>query len=285
MESTGERFIPEQMSGKIQADHWCRYHFVCTILNLHDCVVLDIASGTGYGSHLISTHAKKVYGIDISNEAIKYAQSFYHSSNLEFLEGSCTNIPLPNHSVDVLISFETIEHFDRHEDFFSEIIRVIRPKGILIMSSPNKRLYTDATGQRNPYHVKELYNSEFLALVSRHFSHIDYYGQSHLLSSVIYHIEGECTSLGKAMEYRDGKVVGKEPLYNIVIASNNSVSHLKAPATFFFEDTETINNLRQNSFLEGKEYVHNTPSWKLGHFLLGPIRLIRHIFSKHDTTP
>jgi ubiquinone/menaquinone biosynthesis C-methylase UbiE len=86
MNSTGERFLLSQ-SGMIEFEHLSRYYFVNQNFNLNNKVVLDIASGEGYGSNLLSEKAKYVYGIDISSEAIDYAKKKYCKNNLKFLQG------------------------------------------------------------------------------------------------------------------------------------------------------------------------------------------------------
>ena len=78
--------------------------------------------------HLI---CNSVIGVDISTESIHYAQKQYHNyDNLEFIMGSCDSIPLTGESVDVVVSFETIEHHDRHDEMICEIKRAVSRFGI-----------------------------------------------------------------------------------------------------------------------------------------------------------
>ena len=108
---TGERYLPTNFN-KSSLEHVHRYAF-----SLHftkDKIVVDIACGTGYGTYMISENAKHVTGIDISKETIDYANKHYNRKNLKFVVGNIIKIPLPSNSVDVVISFETIEHHDKH---------------------------------------------------------------------------------------------------------------------------------------------------------------------------
>lgn len=89
--------------------------------------VLDIACGEGYGSSMLADVAKSVIGVDIAEEAIAHASTQYAASNLAFRQGNAAEIPLEDASVDLVVSFETIEHHDRHEDMLREIKRVLRP--------------------------------------------------------------------------------------------------------------------------------------------------------------
>ena len=56
----------------------------------------------------------------------------------------------------------------------AEIARVLKPQGTLILSSPDKKEYSDIPHYTNPYHVKELYYEELLNLLSGHFQNIQF---------------------------------------------------------------------------------------------------------------
>jgi 2-polyprenyl-3-methyl-5-hydroxy-6-metoxy-1,4-benzoquinol methylase len=60
-----------------------------------------------------------------------------------------------------VVSFETLEHHDKHDEMFLEIKRILRPGGLLLMSTPEKLFYTDLPNVQNEFHVKELYLEEF----------------------------------------------------------------------------------------------------------------------------
>src|ERR1051325_4300232 len=100
----GERLLPE-MHDANAVMHWHRYAFAAGLCRGKD--VLDIASGEGYGSNLMSGAAKSVTGVDISAEAVAHANAKYNSPTLRFLQGSAAEIPLEDASVDVAVSFET----------------------------------------------------------------------------------------------------------------------------------------------------------------------------------
>ncbi len=163
---TGERFVPS-CTGQLLYEHLHRYAVAAALADGKR--VLDIACGEGYGANLLAATAAQVIGVDIASEVIAHARQAYRKENLIFREGSCLNIPVEDHSIDLVVSFETIEHIDEPLAFLQEIKRVLAVDGALIMSSPDKAEYTDRTGATNPFHKQELYHEEFLLLLKQHF--------------------------------------------------------------------------------------------------------------------
>ena len=104
---TGERFIPGIDDEMLSIEHMQRYMGVREMVR--GKVVLDAACGEGYGSRILAETAEKVTGIDINETTIQNAREKYAlTRNLDFLCGSIERIPIENHSIDVVISFETI---------------------------------------------------------------------------------------------------------------------------------------------------------------------------------
>jgi 2-polyprenyl-3-methyl-5-hydroxy-6-metoxy-1,4-benzoquinol methylase len=180
---TGERFLPNE-AGEMWAEHWHRYHAIQHLVAGKR--VLDVACGEGYGSALLSNTAAEVSGVDISNEAIAHATAAYSSQkNLTFFAASCTQLPFADHSFDVVVSFETIEHITEHDAFLNEIKRVLTADGLLIISSPNKAEYSDARNFQNEFHVGELYRDELAALIAKRFAHTSWFSQRNGFYSLI----------------------------------------------------------------------------------------------------
>ena len=167
-----ERYSPE-LIGNIEIEHMHRYALAREFV--HGKRVLDLASGEGYGSHFLSQVAGQVIGVDIDEPSILNAQQKYIEPNLEYRVGTCSNVPIPTASMDVVVSFETIEHHDEHEEMMVEIKRVLRPNGLLILSCPNKH-HSDLIGMMNPFHVKELYREELERLLASYFKNRSLFG-------------------------------------------------------------------------------------------------------------
>jgi SAM-dependent methyltransferase len=189
LDFTGERFLPAE-TGPIRYEHLHRYAVAREFVD--GKTVLDIACGEGYGSILLAGRALHVVGVDIDSMTVDHAARTYaNDTRVRFLGGRCDAIPLADASVEVVVSFETIEHHDRHEEMMKEIKRVLRPGGLLILSSPNRRVYSDEPCYQNPFHVKELYRDELLALLKRHFAAVRLYGQTTAIGSFLYPVDRE----------------------------------------------------------------------------------------------
>lgn len=219
---TGERYVP-QLCGDIALEHLHRYAFASEFVQGKR--VLDIASGEGYGSEILSRTAASVIGVDIDDTTIQHAQKKYLKENLSFKTGSCEQIPLPDRSVDVVVSFETIEHLAGHQKMLQEIKRVLTLDGILIISTPDKHEYAEVPEHHNQFHVKELYKSEFENLLGTYFRNQKILGQRITYGSNILNTEGP-SNFGGIYEFNRLLAEGETtkrlflPLYLIAFCSD-----------------------------------------------------------------
>lgn len=218
MKFTGERFIPTEQ-GRIRIEHYHRYAMVLDIVQ--GKTVLDVACGEGYGSFLMAEVAHSVVGVDISDEAVRHASSAYSNQNLKFIQGSASSLLFPNDSFDVVVSFETIEHLLEQEEMIAEIRRVLRPSGVLVISSPNRPIYSEESGEHNEFHVKELDFGEFDELLKTRFPAVQYFGQRILMGSFVQPLDGEVSSFtawhddGKDINPAAAKMIG--PVYFLAV--------------------------------------------------------------------
>ncbi len=220
LEFTGERFTPE-CQREIWYEHFHRYVFASVFANGKK--VLDAACGEGYGAALLARTATNVTGIDIDKVSIAHARDRYGDSpGLHFEQADCTEPPFADEQFDLLTSFETVEHLLAQEKLIQSFRRVLNKNGMLIISSPDRKTYSDITGFRNEHHLKELYQEEFLALLKTQFPAVRLFGQKLLFQSAIWSLEhhGEY-SLHTAHD--DGVRVENrfdyEPLYFIAICA------------------------------------------------------------------
>ena len=177
----GRRVVEEKVPDHLWADHTSRYAFATKYIQ--GKTVLDIACGTGYGSRILKTqgNAQKVIGIDISPEAVAFARSRYKLDSIEFMIGSITDISLQSNCFDVVVSFETIEHVNEQEKALLELIRVLKNGGVLIISTPNRKLSSPGKSilahPDNPFHLIEYTKEEFISFLSDYTKVIEIYGQ------------------------------------------------------------------------------------------------------------
>jgi len=222
LEFTGERFTPEcvreiwyeHMHRYALASHWCQ-----------GLKVLDAACGEGYGSALLAGTAAEVTGLDISGEAIRHARERYGGvDNLDFETGDCTRLPFADGEFQCIVSFETLEHLEDQAGMLAEFRRVLNPDGFLLLSSPDRAVYSEELGNRNEFHVRELNRDELLELLSATFPHYRLLGQRLLFHSAIWSLGGgERVALQHLGErgLQAGNRIPHNPVYFIAVCAGS----------------------------------------------------------------
>jgi O-antigen biosynthesis protein len=177
---TGERVIPEEEfcgpKTNIYKEHVARYQFASKYTKSKK--VLDVACGSGYGSEILSeSGADYVIGCDISKESIEYAQKHYQKDNIKFVTNDIKKLNFNDEEFDCVISFETLEHIKDQKLVISELKRVLKKDGILIISTPNLESRTNSEENSNCFHEKELTVIEFKELLTEYFPKFDLFSQ------------------------------------------------------------------------------------------------------------
>jgi SAM-dependent methyltransferase len=175
-----ERFDPEEHGGRLmEAEHRGRYWWAAQIADGED--VLDAGCGTGYGmAMLAAAGADSVSGVDIDPEAVAGARSRCGDS-VEVREADIRSLPFEAGSFDLVVCWETIEHVEEGERAIAEFHRVLRPGGVLLISSPNPAVYPPG----NEHHVHEYPPRELAALVGERFANVHRHRQHPWLASAI----------------------------------------------------------------------------------------------------
>lgn len=250
LKDTGERYLPfldPMITGaEIHYEHLHRYAFASKFVK--DKYVLDLASGEGYGSYLLSNKASGVIGVEINEDAVAHSRSKYLKSNLEFKQGSILNVPVDGSKVfDVIVCFEALEHVEDHGQLFSEVKRLLKDDGLFLVSTPNKRAYSDEAGYHNPFHLKELNFDDFKNVLLRYFSNEYIYGQRIFTGSNIWYLlsnnESYCDEF--MIEKRDSNFafkskMDKVPMYFISIASDAPLDRIFDKVSYLIDKSNTL---------------------------------------------
>lgn len=245
----GERYHPA-ISGNIHAEHLHRYCLARGLAEGKD--VLDVASGEGYGSDVIACVAGSVVGVDISAITVEHAKQTYRRDNLRFVQGTCAKLPCEDVSFDMVVSFETLEHHNQHEEMLREIRRVLRPDGVFLISSPNRPEFNRIASEPNPFHVKELDFEEFATLVRSYFPNVVFYAQRVMSNSCIAPINVP------ADDFRHFDVEGgcsseiPRPIYFLAVASDGPVPSLGASV---YEVPNTVLQSEEMGVAEARLYI------------------------------
>jgi 2-polyprenyl-3-methyl-5-hydroxy-6-metoxy-1,4-benzoquinol methylase len=270
---TGERLITD-VHNETKVEHLHRYAIALSFAR--DQSVLDIASGEGYGANLLAGVAKNVMGVDIDGPAIAHASKKYARANLTYLQGSAIQIPCESHSFDLVVSFETIEHIEEHDAMMRELKRVLKPGGLLLISSPEKQTYSDTTRFENEFHKKELYLAEFEELIGAHFLNRRMVFQRMMYCSIMT-AGGDPGEAHPLTAYSGGfEKVEAGPLagfsYNLALCSDSEIRH---PGISVFNADEVLKGIRKERYkvLESKTY-------RVGDTILSPFRKVMSLLGK-----
>jgi 2-polyprenyl-3-methyl-5-hydroxy-6-metoxy-1,4-benzoquinol methylase len=142
---SGERQVAEDLA---HIEPWHRWRYREAVPYCQGKNVLDIGCGCGYGPWILADHgAKSVFGVDISPEAIRYAEDHWSLSGITFHASEFKDLNLAPGFADVLVAFEIIEHLPDTQETFDKF-QDLNPKTI-ILSVPH--IYTPFGGNRFHY--------------------------------------------------------------------------------------------------------------------------------------
>jgi SAM-dependent methyltransferase len=160
---TGERTVP----GLAEENYWFRRHEVVYERLADRCAgrdVLEAGCGEGYGADLIADVARRVIGLDYDDSAVAHVRARY--PRVEMHQGNLAALPLSDGAVDVVVNFQVIEHLWDQAQFVAECLRVLRPGGVLLMSTPNRITFSPGRDTPiNPFHTRELNAAELTELL------------------------------------------------------------------------------------------------------------------------
>jgi len=173
-----ERILPNIATIATFEEHEARYQFAGSFAEGKR--VLDLACGAGIGtSYLLRAGARSCTGVDISREAVEFAAGHYPGPR--FVVGDGLRVPLDDESVDVVVSFETIEHVKDPAKFVAECYRVLVPGGLFVGSTPNDPVTRWVDPGNNPFHLHRFNVQKMAELLSTKFRDVHLFAQSPVL--------------------------------------------------------------------------------------------------------
>jgi SAM-dependent methyltransferase len=138
--------------------------------------VLDVGCNTGYGTSLLTSRANRVVGVDVSGAAIERAQREYPGI-AEWLVVDGRSLPFGDHTFDLVVAFQVLEHLDRPDEYLLEIARVMRRGGTALFTTPNAAVRIDpGMAPWNPFHVREYTAQELAATLGGVFESVEVRG-------------------------------------------------------------------------------------------------------------
>lgn len=218
-----ERYVPGTWSKLAEYEHVPRYLFAQRLAS--GSKVLDFACGSGYGSSLLASAAKRVLAVDIDDSALEWARGFHCAGNLEFKKCSDLGQSLPDSSFDVITCFELIEHLSEADQktVLTNFSRLMRPEGRLLISTPNPAV--TANYGANPYHLREMTEDEFKALLSATFRHVAIFRQ-YIQPSVTLEAEKSANALPdfRSVHLPNTKAEPSPPVAYLAMCSNEPLA-------------------------------------------------------------
>jgi SAM-dependent methyltransferase len=140
-------------------------------------VVLEAGCGEGYGADLLARTAQRVLALDYDALTVAHLRDAY--SSVAVVRGDAQRLPLPDNRVDVVVCMQVVEHLWDQPGFVLECARVLRPAGVLVLSTPNRRTFSPSGHVLNPFHTRELDTTELRDLVMPAFVVTRMYGLRH----------------------------------------------------------------------------------------------------------
>lgn len=118
-----------------------RYRLTAAKVSLKHKIVLDLGCGNGAQTNEFVNSGCRVIAVDVDHDGLqvflKYVQAHDIDSVL-LVQYDGSHLPIATGTIDLVISYEVIEHVLDESRTFHEIHRVLRPGGEMILSVPNK---------------------------------------------------------------------------------------------------------------------------------------------------
>lgn len=181
--------LTNERSEKFEGEILCRYQLARKFCK--NKRVLDVGCGLGAGAEYIAKNgAKEVVGIDYSCPAISYAKKKFKLNNLSYKLMNVQELGWLKKRFEIILAFEIIEHLPKYfaETFVKQVSELLTPRGIVIVSTPNKLLTSSGREKPlNPYHNQEFTAVGLIKLFGKYFSNFKLFGIKCVNKKIIKH--------------------------------------------------------------------------------------------------
>lgn len=99
-------------------------------------IILDVGSGGGYFTNILSKKSRMVVGLDMSFINAKNAKQSINMQNVYFVVGDATMLPFKINVFDKILATEIIEHIENDNFFVKECERTLKNKGSIVITTP-----------------------------------------------------------------------------------------------------------------------------------------------------
>ena len=253
-----ERFVPDRDRGRlIEVEHVSRYRWAAQAVRGQK--VLDAGCGAAYGSRLLAEGgASEVIGVDIAG-AVLEAVAPSMPDNVTLVAGDLLGLEFEDDTFDLIVCFEVIEHFADPLTVMDELVRVLAPSGVLLMSSPNRGVYQ----ADNPHHLHEFKPEELRSELTRRLGNVRLVRQHDYVVSAVLSDDAYAAGDGSTVDdVTLHKLVGDRPgdeVYTIAIASDTEPPQLRQLATMTgtLELTEWLSvfDVQTNAIADKDNYI------------------------------
>ena len=221
-----ERYDPDEHRGSlIEAEHELRYRWCAPAAAGRE--VLDAGCGVGWGTALLAAAGPaRLVGLDIDEDALAEAGERTRGLNVELRRGDLLRLPFGDRSFDLVTCFEAIEHVSDPDVALDELHRVLRPDGVLLISTPRRQ----PSLRENVHHTHEYVPGEFERALGERFANVRAHRQqtclaSTLLDDVALAVADGATDLGMEVRKLHASRPGGEG-YTVAVAGDGPLPEL-----------------------------------------------------------
>ena len=166
-----------------------RYEWILKLAgDIHDKKVLDLGSGGGSLTYLLAKAGAKVTGAEYDELGLEYAKKNLAEMNAQnkldysFVHASAYKLPFEKEYFDTVVHCEVIEHLAEPEKMLAEVLRVLKPGGKFILTTP----YRLTEVPQDPNHIKEYFPEEIQMLLEKYFKNVGIKLTHHMFWRTLY---------------------------------------------------------------------------------------------------